>query len=329
MRVLITGGAGFIGSHLAETLVGKGHSVIILDDFSSGRRQNIEDLLARGQASLHEGSVTDSVLVARLAAAADAICHLGAVVGVRRVIEDPVRTLETNVLGTERVARAAALAGCPLLFASTSEVYGEGTGGPSAEDDPLSSGGSHGTRWSYACSKSVGESLTRSLVSEHSLPVVIARIFNTAGPRQLASSGMVLPCFAERALAGRPLIVHGDGEQTRSFCHVADTARALAGLLELLQGAGAPSAADCVFNVGGREEISIGALAELVRDRAGSGSEIHRLPYREVYGPGFEDIRHRLPDLRRLEGALGPRSPASLTTIVDDVLAEQSACLTV
>ena len=314
MRVLVTGGAGFIGSHLAERLLGEGHRVQVLDDLSTGTMANIAHLLPHPDFESRIDSVTDETAVRDLVGWADLVCHLAAVVGVQLVARHPVRAIETNVRGTELVLRVAADTGCQVLVASSSEVYGAGPV-PFREDDPVALGATSRPRGGYACSKAMGEWLALAQHRERDLAVVVARVFNTVGPRQSGRYGMVLPRFALQALRGEPLTVYGDGRQTRCFAHVRDVVESLCALIR------SPSANGRVFNVGSDWEVSVRELAELVRDRAGSPSRIAEIPYGQVFPRGFVDLPRRVPDLTRLEATIGTRPRTRLETIVDDVVA--------
>ncbi len=316
-RYLITGGAGFIGSHLSEALVDAGHRVVAIDDLSTGRIENLAALRAHPNFHFVRAAIEDDVVLDRLTSEADVIVHLAAAVGVMLIVEQPVHTIETNVGGTERVLQAARRYGCRVLIASTSEVYGKGSRLPFGEDDDVVLGATSRSRWAYAASKMVDEFLGLAYGREYELPVVIVRLFNTVGPRQTGRYGMVIPRFVRQAHCGEPITVYGDGTQSRCFCDVADVVRALIGLAEH------PDAPGQVINVGGTDRISIGALAERIRDVVGSRSEIVRIPYENAYAPGFEDMAHREPDIGRIRGLLGwqPRIPLDeiLRRICDDV----------
>lgn len=312
---LITGGAGFIGSHLADALLAEGHRVVALDDFSTGRRENVAHLAGDPRFECVAGTIFDEALLDRLLAPADAVFHLAAAVGVRLIVENPVLTIETNVGGTERVLDAANRHRTPVLIASSSEVYGKGTRVPFREDDDLLFGSTGTARWSYGCSKAIDEFLALAYARERGLPVVVVRLFNTAGPRQTGAYGMVLPRFVRQALTGEPITVYGDGTQRRCFCHVADVVAALTALI------GHPGAQGMVFNVGSDEEIAIGTLAERVRALAESDSEIRRIPYRDAWNEQFEDMERRVPDLTRVRALLGFRPPRTLNQIIGDVIA--------
>lgn len=315
MKCLITGGAGFIGSHLAEAMLAGGAEVVVLDDLSTGHLENVSHLLGNPRVTLVPGSVLDEALVARSAAGCAQIYHLAAAVGVNLVFEQPVRTIETNVHGTEVVLRAARRHGCAVFIASTSEVYGKDPRNGQrqfGETDDLVVGMS--LRWGYAASKMLDEYLARAHHREYGVPVVIARFFNTVGPRQSAAYGMVLPRLVRQALAGRPLTVYGDGNQVRVFLWVGDAVRAATGLMAQ------PEAVGQVFNIGGAEPISIRDLASKVKQLAGSASEITFIPYEQAYGPGFEDIHYRVPDTTKLARLLDFRPTRTLDEIIGEVI---------
>jgi UDP-glucose 4-epimerase len=322
MHHLVTGGAGFIGSHLCEALVAAGHTVTALDDLSTGRRRNLAALEGRAGFTLIEGTVLDPATVARAAHGAQVIVHLAATVGVRLVIDRPVETLVNNVRGTEVVLEAASRLGARTLVASTSEVYGKLMSGASSqqslrEDDDILIGRTGVRRWGYACSKALDEFLALAHATEHGLPVTVIRFFNTVGPRQLGEYGMVLPRFVEAALAGAPIRVHGDGSQTRCFHHVADSVQSLLGILA------SPATHGRVLNLGSDREISMLDLATMVRDECASLSAIELEPYEQAFGSGFEDMRRRVPDLSLLRGLLGPQPVRDVRSIVRDVVAWQ------
>jgi nucleoside-diphosphate-sugar epimerase len=308
--VLITGGAGFIGSHLAEAFLGRGHRVLVIDDLSTGRLENIE--LLRGGKDFHfaRASVTDAIVLDRLMSEADIVVHLAAAVGVKLIVERPVHTIETNVMGTEAVLRSALRYGRRAIVASTSEVYGKGSRIPFAEDDDILLGSSARSRWAYAASKLVDEFLGLAYFSEFGLPVVPVRLFNTIGPRQTGHYGMVVPRFMRSALEGEAIKVYGDGTQSRCFCDVRDVVRALIAL------AFHPESPGNVFNIGTTEETTILALAEKTRAIAGSKSEIRFVPYAEAYAPGFEDVARRVPSTARIERLLGWKPEYSLDEIL-------------
>ncbi len=317
MKILITGGAGFIGSHLSERLIAEGHEVTVLDDLSTGRRENLT--LLEGSNSLHfvKGDILDDDLVQDLASGADMIFHLAAAVGVKLIMEQPSRSILTNINGTENVLRAALKSKTPTFIASTSEVYGKATKFPFSEDDDLTIGATKNLRWSYACAKTLDEFLALSYAREYQLPVVILRFFNTTGPRQTGRYGMVVPNFVQAALEGRPLLVHGTGEQSRCFGHVKDVVEAMIRLMA------EPAARGQVFNVANDQEVTIRQLAEQVVAATGSKSEIKLVPYESVYPEGFEDMARRLPDVSKLARTIGFRPRRGLSEIIADVIAEK------
>ena len=321
MKVLITGGAGFIGSHLSERLLDEGHEVTALDDLSTGRRENLSGSEGRNGFSFVLGSVMDKPLVRDLTAQADRVVHLAAAVGVKLIMEEPSRSILTNVTGTEHVLDAALEHMRPVFIASTSEVYGKAKKFPFSEEDDLTIGATANLRWSYACAKTLDEFLALALVREKKLPATILRFFNTTGPRQTGRYGMVLPNFVTSALKGEPILVHGTGEQSRCFGHVRDAVEAMMRLMAT------PAAVGQVFNVGNDEEVSIGRLAELVKAATGSRSEIRRIPYELVYAEGFEDMMRRVPNVAKLERVTGYRPRTPLATIISDVVAEKRASL--
>ena len=323
MKVCITGGAGFIGSHLAERLLDRGDAVIALDDLSTGSMENIDHLIGRPGYEYRVGSCLDAPLVAELVDRCDLTVHLAAAVGVKLIVEQPVHTIETNVKATEVVLGAAAKKQKLVVVASTSEVYGKGTKIPFAEDDDLQLGATVNSRWAYACSKALDEWLALAYLREKNVPVIVTRFFNTVGPRQTGRYGMVLPTFAAQALAGEPITVYGSGEQSRCFGHVGD---AVEGLLRLIE---TPDAIGQVVNIGSDHEVTIGTLAEMVREAADSSSEIVRVPYDEAYAEGFEDLQRRVPDVSKLERLTGFRPATPLEDIIGDVVADQRSRLAV
>jgi UDP-glucose 4-epimerase len=315
VRALITGGAGFIGSHLVEALLAAGHEVAVLDDLSTGRVENLAVVTGHPRLELNTGSVTDEDLVRKLVAGADVVYHLAAAVGVRLILDRPVGTIETNIVGTETVLRAAREGRPRVVLASTSEVYGKNDRVPLSEDDDRVLGPTTKSRWSYACSKAIDEFLGLAYHREYGLPVTIVRFFNTIGPRQTGRYGMVVPRFVRQALDGGPITVYGDGRQSRCFTDVEDTVRATVALSL------APAAIGEVFNVGTSHELTIGALAERVRALAGSDAAIVLVPYEEAYQPGFEDLRRRIPDIRKAERVVGYRPRVSLDETLRRVIA--------
>ena len=321
MKVLITGGAGFIGSHLAERLVAEGHSVCALDDLSTGRRENLASLEGSNRFRLVVGTILDPCLVQALVDEAEVIFHLAAAVGVKLIMDEPSRSILTNINGTENVLKAALKDKKLTFVASTSEVYGKATKFPFSEDDDLTIGATKNLRWSYASAKQLDEFLTLAYVREVGLPAIVLRFFNTTGPRQTGRYGMVLPNFVQSALEGRPLMVHGTGEQTRCFGHVADVVESLVRLMDT------PAAQGEVFNVANDQEVSIRGLAEQVIAATGSTSEIRLIPYSDVYPVGFEDMARRLPDVSKLERTIGFRPRRPLAEIIRDIVAEKRAAM--
>jgi UDP-glucose 4-epimerase len=318
MRVLITGGAGFIGSHLADAYIGRGDEVYVVDDLSTGSIDNIHHLKQHPRFQYTVESVRNVPVVAELVDRCDVVFHLAAAVGVRLIVESPVRTIETNVHGTEVVLAAANKKKKKVLVASTSEVYGLSTQTPFREDGQLVFGASSKSRWSYACSKALDEFLALAYWRERKLPVTIVRLFNTVGPRQTGQYGMVIPNFVKQALAGRPITVYGDGKQTRCFCYVGDVVGALVRLMDSDQAVGE------VFNIGSTEEVSILELAERVRKLTGSTSEIVLVPYDEAYEEGFEDMPRRVPDIGKVRALTGFEPQTRLDEILRSVIAFQS-----
>jgi len=323
MRVLITGGAGFIGSHLSDELLERGARVHVLDDLSTGAMDNLAHLREDSRFSYTIDTCSNTRLVAELVDEADVVFHLAAAVGVELIVESPVRTIETNVHCTEVVLSQAAKKRRPVLVASTSEVYGKSADLPFREDGDLVLGATTKGRWSYACSKAIDEFLALAYWKERKLPTVVARLFNTVGPRQTGQYGMVIPKFVRAALADRDLHVYGDGTQTRCFCHVRDVVVALCDLVADDRHFGE------VFNVGATEEVAIAQLAERVIALTGSDSQITTVPYDEAYEEGFEDMRRRRPDTSKVEAALGWRTTRGLDDILGDVIAyERTKVLT-
>ena len=317
VRYLITGGAGFIGSHLADALVARGDSVVLLDDLSTGRAINIRHLLEGRNADrveFQEGSVLQYRVVEELVSRVDVVAHLAASVGVQLIVKKPLETLLNNVRGTEILLDAADKHGTKVLVTSTSEIYGKNASGPLSEDSDRILGTPFKARWAYSTSKAVDEIFAYQYWRQRHLPTIVVRLFNCAGPRQTGTYGMVIPRFVRQALSGEDLTVYGDGEQTRCFCHVHDTVRALVQLLD------SPAAIGDVFNVGSQREISIRALADLVIQLAGSGSGVRFIPYGEAYEPGFEDMERRLPDISKIARAIGWRPTLSLEDIVQGVI---------
>jgi UDP-glucose 4-epimerase len=315
MRVLLTGGAGFIGSHLAEVLLAHGHEVSVIDDLSTGAMDNIAHLKGRPGFDYVIDSIMNESLTAELIDRCDVVFHLAAAVGVKLIVEAPVRTIETNVHGTEVVLMHASKKGKLVVVFSTSEVYGKSTDVPFREDADLVMGPTFKHRWAYACSKAIDEFLALAYHRERQLPVIVVRLFNTVGPRQTGRYGMVIPTFVRQALAGEPITVYGDGQQTRSFTYVGDVVQALARLME------APGAVGQVFNIGNVEEISILALAERIKAMTASRSEIVLIPYELAYEEGFEDMPRRVPSLKKLEALISYAPTVQLDGILERVIA--------
>jgi UDP-glucose 4-epimerase len=314
MRFLITGGAGFIGSHLCERILDRDFGVHALDDLSTGSIENISHLKAHPRFDYTIGSSSNHALVAELVDEADFVVHLAAAVGVSLVVESPVRTIETNLRCTEVVLEHACKKRKPVLVASTSEVYGKSQALPFREDGDLQMGATNIGRWAYACSKAIDEFLAIAYWKERRLPTVVVRLFNTVGPRQTGRYGMVVPRFVQQALAGQPLTVYGDGRQSRCFCHVSDVTEALLELILTERSHGE------VYNVGGTEEITMGDLASKVIDLTGSSSEIAHIPYDEAFEEGFEDMHRRVPDTTKVHELIGWHATRSLEDIVNDVV---------
>jgi UDP-glucose 4-epimerase len=314
-RALVTGGAGFIGSHLCELLLADGWEVFVLDDLSTGSAENVAAIGDRPDYHLVVESVLSPAVVSELVHKCDVVYHLAAAVGVRLIVEQPGRTLLTNVQGTETVLEYCARFGKRVLVASSSEVYGDHREECSLDEEARRIyGPTTSKRWAYADTKAMDEFLALALHAERGLDCVIARLFNTVGPRQSGQYGNVIPRFVAAALAGRPLEVHGDGTQTRCFCHVSDTARALAGLMA------EPATAGGIYNVGSTDRITIGDLARRVLDLTGSTSELVFVPYDEVYGQGIDEMFHRAPAIDRIAQAIGWRPTRSLDGIIADVI---------
>jgi UDP-glucose 4-epimerase len=316
MRHLITGGAGFIGSHLCDELLARGDEVHVLDDLSTGSVENIRHLKGRPGFDYTIESLNNTAIVAELVDDADVVYHLAAAVGVQLIVESPVRTIETNVHCTEIVLAQASKKKKPVFVASTSEVYGKSRDLPYREDGDLMLGPTVRGRWSYACSKALDEFLAIAHWKERKLPTVVGRLFNTVGPRQTGRYGMVIPNFVRQAVADEPLTVFGDGTQSRCFCHVSDVVRALADLMRRDDAYGE------VFNIGSDEEISILDLAREVQRMTESKSEITIVPYEEAYEPGFEDMQRRIPDTSKIRSLLGWHPTKSLAEILSDVIDE-------
>jgi UDP-glucose 4-epimerase len=313
VRYLITGGAGFIGSHLAERLLQQGEHVVLLDNLSTGSMENIRHLKGSEHLEYHLDGIENRQLLAELVDDADVIVHFAAAVGVKLIVESPVRTIETNVNGTQSVLEAACKKRKLVLVASTSEVYGKNTNIPFTEDADLVLGPTTKGRWSYAASKALDEFLALSYWKEKKQPVIVVRFFNTVGPRQTGRYVMVLPNFVKRALANEPIEVYGDGTQSRCFCDVRDTVEALLRLIPLDRAVGE------VINIGNTEEVNIENLAKIVKQRTSSSSPIQFVPYDQAYEPGFEDMMRRVPSIEKLESFNGVRPQKSLAEIIDRV----------
>lgn len=314
MRILVTGGAGFIGSHLAEELLRRGHEVWALDDLSTGRLENLATFERHPRFRFLEGSVMDGALVQGVVAQCDRVFHLAAAVGVKYVLENPLRSLLTNIRGTEVVLEAASQHRRKVILTSSSEVYGKGVTVPFREDDDRLIGPTHKLRWSYACGKAVDECLAHAYHQQHQLPVVIVRCFNTCGPRQSSAYGMVIPNMVQRALTGAPILVFGDGQQTRCFSAVSDVVRAMLLLAESREAEGQ------VFNAGTDEEITVLDLARRIKRMCQSDSPIELVPYEQVYGQSFEDMRRRVPDLSRIRRVVGYRPMMPLDRLLETIV---------
>jgi len=315
LRYLITGGAGFIGSHLAERLLDRGDRVVLLDNLSTGSVENIRHLKSSHRLQYHLDNIENRQLLAELVDDADVVVHLAAAVGVKLIVESPVKTIETNVNGTQLILEAACKKKKLVITASTSEVYGKNTNVPFREDADLVLGPTTKGRWSYAASKALDEFLALSYWKEKKLPVIVVRFFNTVGPRQTGRYGMVLPSFVKAALENSPITIYGSGKQSRCFCDVRDTVESLLRLMDLERAVGE------VVNIGNTEEITIEALAHRVKERTGSSSPVEYLPYDRAYEPGFEDMMRRVPSVDKLQALTGFRPQTSLNEIIDLVAA--------
>ncbi len=314
MRILITGGAGFVGSHLAETLLGEGHEVFVIDNLSTGSIDNVEHLKAHPKFHYTVESITNEPVLAEHIDRSDVVFHLAAAVGVKLIVEAPVHTIETNVRGTEVVLQHANKKKKLVVIASTSEVYGKSSAIPFQENADLVLGPTHKHRWAYACSKAIDEFLALAYWKERKLPVIVIRLFNTVGPRQTGQYGMVIPNFVRQALAGQPITVFGDGTQSRSFTYVGDVVGAMMALMN------EPRAVGEVFNIGNGEEISIMELAVKIREMTGSASEIVTIPYEQAYETGFEDMPRRVPDIEKIRRLVGYEPRVQLEEILANVI---------
>ena len=322
MRYLITGGAGFIGSHLADALLARGDSVTIIDDLSTGRPENISHLLPDSRVIFRRGSILDQQVVREEVERADVVVHLGAAVGVRLIMDRPLESFVTNIRGTEILLEECLRLGRTVLIASTSEVYGKNAQGPLSEDADRVMGPTFKERWSYATSKASDETMAYLYWSRYRLPTIVTRLFNCVGPRQTGAYGMVIPRLVRQALTGEDLTVYGDGEQRRCFCHVKDTVRGLLALLD------EPRSVGGVFNVGSTEEVTINELAQRVLDATGSSSRIVHVPYEAAFDKGFEDMLRRLPDTTRIRELVGWEPSLSLDETLADVITHERAHVT-
>ena len=316
MKILITGGAGFVGSHLADKLIGQGHDITVIDDLSTGRYSNVEHLEGHERFRLIIDTVLNAPLMEELIRESDRVFHMASAVGVRLIMEQPVKTIETIFHGTDVVLKFCSRYRKRVLIPSTSEVYGKGASIPFREEDDLLTGATDKHRWAYACAKTLDEFLALAHWKETRLPVVVVRLFNTVGPRQTGQYGMVVPRFVHAAMRNEPITVFGDGTQQRCFGHVLDVVEGLSKLLET------PECFGQVINLGNDEEVSILGLAERAIEIAGSKSEIRYIPYEEAYGDGFEDMRRRVPGLEKARKLIGYQPTRSLTDIINDVAAE-------
>ena len=313
-RCLVTGGAGFIGSHLTERLLDLGHQVTVLDDLSTGVRTNLDGVTSHPNFEFHAGSITDPVVLSEVIAGVDTIYHMAAAVGVKLVADDPVRTIETNIYPTEVLLRLAVQGGQRVYLASTSEVFGKNPKECWTEEDDIHLGPTSRPRWAYGCSKAIDEFLALAYYKQTGLKVVVGRFFNVVGPRQVGHYGMVIPRFVDRALNGEPVVVYDDGEQVRCFAHVKEVIDCIIRLMDT------PQAEGRVFNIGSDQPVSIRQLAEQVRQRINPKVPIEFLAYSDAYGPDFEDVRRRVPDLTRLSDTLGTKPSMPLGDILDDII---------
>lgn len=313
-RCLVTGGAGFIGSHLTERLLELGHEVVVLDNLSTGRSENLDQVKDHPRLTIRNGSITDPVLLGEATVGVDVIYHLAAAVGVKLVADDPVRTIETNIYPTEVLLRSAAAAKQRVFLASTSEVYGKNPKERWTEEDDLHFGPTSRPRWAYGCSKAIDEFLALAYHRKFGLPVVIGRFFNVVGPRQVGHYGMVIPRFVEQALKGGPVVVYDDGEQVRCFAHVKEVVNSIIRLVET------PAAHGSVYNIGSDSPVSIRELAHEIIQRTDPAIQVEYLAYRDAYGDDFEDVRRRVPDVSRLASTIGYTPSMTLGQILDDII---------
>jgi len=310
-HVFVTGGAGFIGSHLCEALIARGDRITVIDDLSTGRIENIDSLIGRPEFLFFENSIMNKGLMDHLVREADEIYHLAAVVGVKNIVDDPVRTLHTIIVGTDIILELAHKHGNKKVFlASTSEVYGKSPDCPYSEEDDRVLGPTTRNRWSYSSAKAVDEYMALAYFSKHKLPLIIGRLFNTVGPRQTGQYGMVLPRFVKQALTGDPITVYGDGNQSRTFSYVHDVVEAVVTLMET------PTAMGGIFNIGSEEEVSMMELAQRVKRITGASSEIVTVPYEIAYGEGFEDMQRRVPNINKIRKAIGFEPKTKLDDII-------------
>ena len=316
MKILITGGAGFVGSHLADRLIKDGHEITVIDDLSTGRYSNVEHLEGNDKFRLIIDTVLNQQLMEELIRETDRVYHMASAVGVRLIMEQPVKTIETIFHGTDVILKFCSRYRKRVLIPSTSEVYGKGASIPFSEEDDLLTGATDKHRWAYACAKTLDEFLALAHWKETRLPVVVVRLFNTVGPRQTGQYGMVVPRFVHAAMKNEPITVHGDGTQQRCFGHVSDVVEGLAKLLD------SPECFGQVINLGNDQEVSIMGLADRAITLTGSSSEVKFIPYEEAYGKGFEDMRRRVPNLAKAKGLIGYRPTKTLDDIINDVAAE-------
>ena len=313
MKYLVTGGSGFIGSHLTAALLNRGDSVVVLDDLSTGSAKNLESLASNPNLEIVSGSILDSGLIDSLVAKVDHVLHLAAAVGVFNIVNNPLKSLETNIGGTENVLDACAKYNKPFFLTSSSEIYGKNTNVPLNEESDRIVGSPLKSRWSYSEAKAIDESLAYFHYTQNKLPIRIVRLFNTVGPRQIGQYGMVVPRFVSAAINGEAISVYGDGKQTRSFCHIDDVIEALLLVIE------SPKAIGQVYNVGNNFEISIADLAKKVIEVTKSASKIEFKPYSDAYGSGFEDLERRVPDISKIKADLGWAPKRDLTQVIEDI----------